>query len=65
MGRGINMRYGNIQQGNRKDAQHLRRIENRKKSMEMTNKKVHKTKVCKCCSGEHRVQPGTKRVGLK
>ena len=58
-------RYGNIQQGNRQDAQHLRRIENRKKSMEMANKKVHKTKVCKCCSGEHRVQSGTKRVGLK
>ena len=47
-------RYGNNNQGNRTDAQHLRRIENRKKSMEMTNKKIHQTKVCKCCKGEHR-----------
>ena len=40
--------------GNRTDVQHLRRIENRKKSMEMINKKIHKTRVCKCCKVEHK-----------
>jgi hypothetical protein len=40
--------------GNRQDAQFLRRKENDKKSMEMIAKKIHKTRICKCCEGEHR-----------
>jgi len=48
------MSYGKIQQGNRKDAQFLRRKKNDRKSMEMIAKKIHKTRICKCCEGEHR-----------
>jgi hypothetical protein len=48
------MKYGARGQGDRKDMSFLRRKENEKKSMEMTNKKIHKTRVCKCCEGTHK-----------
>ena len=40
--------------GNRKAATFLRRQESKRKSMEMTSKKIHKTRKCKCCEGEHK-----------
>ena len=40
--------------GNRQDAQFLRRQENYRKSREMIAKKLHKTRICKCCEGKHR-----------
>ena len=55
------MKYGKTQQGDRKDKAFLRRKENKRKSMESIAKQAHKSRVCKCCKGEHRVQPGTKR----
>ena len=48
------MKYGKTGQGDRKDAQFLRRKENDRKSREMVAKSIHKTKKCKCCKGEHR-----------
>lgn len=55
------MSYGKTQQGDRKDKAFLRRKENKRKSMEGIAKQIHKTRICKCCKGEHRIQPGTKR----
>mgnify|MGYP003638292593 FL=1 len=49
------MSYGKTQQGDRNDNAFLRRKENDRKSMEMTNKKIHKTRKCKCCEGEHKM----------
>lgn len=40
-------------QGNRIDKAFLRRREKHRKSVEMQSKKVHKTRICKCCEGEH------------
>ena len=48
------MKYGATGQGDRKDAQFLRRQENDRKSREMVAKKIHKTRICKCCKGEHK-----------
>ena len=48
------MKYGATGQGNRKDKTFLGRKERQRKSMEMITKKIHKTRVCKCCKGEHK-----------
>ena len=55
------MKYGARGQGDRKDKAFLRRKEKKRKSMEGIAKQAHKSRVCKCCKGEHRIQPGTKR----
>lgn len=59
------MSYGQTQQGSRIDKAFLRRKESKRKSMESITKQSHKTRVCKCCTGMHRVQPGTKRAEVK
>ena len=57
------MSYGKTQQGDRNDNAFLRRKENDRKSMEMTNKKIHKTRKCKCCEGEHKKVNSIKQEG--